>query len=78
MPVDGPREYNLQMAIAIATLMCHAPIVLPAVARGELGTAVLAGRFQVQVRSKSSSFTAEDREAWLAKFDLSGLSGLAP
>ena len=49
----------------------------PAVTRGSLGTAVLAGRFQVQVRSKTGSFTASDREAWLEKFDLSGLSRLA-
>ena len=49
----------------------------PAVTRGSLGTAVLAGRFQVQVRSKTESFTADDRETWLEKFDLSGLSRLA-
>ena len=50
----------------------------PAVTKGKLGTAVLAGgRFQVQVRSKSDAFGADIREAWLAKFDLAGLSKLA-
>mgnify|MGYP007028082753 CR=1 FL=1 len=49
----------------------------PSITRGSKGTAVLAGRFQVQVRSKSDSFSASDREAWLQKFDLAGLAGLA-
>lgn len=49
----------------------------PAVTRGSNGTAVLAGRFQVQVRSKSDSFSAADREQWLQKFDLTGLANLA-
>jgi hypothetical protein len=49
----------------------------PAVAIGANGTGILvADRFQVQVRSKSDSFTAADREEWLLAFDLAGLSGL--
>ena len=49
----------------------------PAAAVGALGTAVLVGdRFQVQVRSKDASFSADDREAWIEKFDLAGLAAL--
>ena len=49
----------------------------PAAAVGALGTAVLvAERFQVQVRSKDASFTADDRMAWIEKFDLAGLADL--
>lgn len=44
---------------------------------GNQGTALLvADRFQVQVRSKDASFSQADREAWLQKFDLAGLSRL--
>lgn len=49
----------------------------PAVAVGDLGTAVLvADRFQVQVRSKDASFTVDDRQAWIEQFDLAGLAAL--
>lgn len=49
----------------------------PAAAVGELGTAILvADRFQVQVRSKDSTFSATDRESWLTQFDLSSLAAL--
>lgn len=49
----------------------------PAAAVGELGTAILvAERFQVQIRSKDASFTADDRATWLAAFDLAGLAAL--
>jgi hypothetical protein len=49
----------------------------PAASVGMLGTAVLvADRFQVQIRSKDASFTAEDREAWIENFDLAGLAAL--
>lgn len=49
----------------------------PAAAVGALGTAILvADRFQVQVRSKDASFTADDRKAWIEKFDLAGLAAL--
>ena len=49
----------------------------PAVSQGKTATAILVGnRFQVKVLSRDPSFTASDREAWLAKFDLNGLSQL--
>ncbi len=49
----------------------------PAVEQGSTGTAVLVGdRYQVKVRSKDSSFSSSDREKWLGKFDLRGLSKL--
>ena len=49
----------------------------PSVQQGSTGTAVLvADRYQVKVLSRDPSFTARDREAWLAKFDLKGLSRL--
>ena len=41
---------------------------------GSMGTAVLvAGRYQVQVRSTDPSFTAADREAWITKFKFGDL-----
>jgi hypothetical protein len=44
---------------------------------GSRGTGLLvAGRYQVQVRSMDESFTEEDRREWLEKFDLTGLSQL--
>ncbi len=50
----------------------------PLVAKGSKGTALLvAGRFQVQVRSTDDSFTETDRKEWLKKFDLDGLAKLA-
>jgi hypothetical protein len=49
----------------------------PAASVGDLGTAILVGdRFQVQVRSADPAFTADQRAAWLAKFDLAGLQGV--
>jgi len=49
----------------------------PAAQSGSQGTAVLVkNRFQVQVRSKEDSFTADDRRQWLEKFDLRGLENL--
>lgn len=49
----------------------------PAVKQGNTATAVLvADRFQVKVQSRNPSFTEADREAWLGKFNLSGLSRL--
>lgn len=49
----------------------------PAVTQGSSGTAVLVGdRYQVKIRSKDSSFSESDRQAWLSKFDLRGLSKL--
>jgi hypothetical protein len=49
----------------------------PAVEQGQNATAVLVDdRFQVKVLSRDSSFTKEDRAAWIEKFNLQGLSGL--
>lgn len=49
----------------------------PAVDVGSTQTAILVGdRYQVKVQSRDPSFTKEDRDAWLAKFDLKGLSRL--
>jgi hypothetical protein len=49
----------------------------PAVEQGSTATALLVGdRYQVKVLSRDPSFTAADREAWLAKFDLAGLARL--
>ncbi len=49
----------------------------PAVAQGDTATALLVGdRYQVKVASRAPSFTEKDREAWLQKFDLKGLSQL--
>ena len=47
----------------------------PAVSQGKTGTAVLVGdRFQVKVLSRDPAFAESDRQAWLEKFDLKGLS----
>jgi hypothetical protein len=48
----------------------------PAVTVGNTQTAVLVGKYQVKVLSRDPSFTASDREAWIQKFNLSGLSKL--
>lgn len=49
----------------------------PAIEQGTTATAVLVdNRFQVKVLSRNPSFTKNDREAWLQKFDLRGLAGL--
>jgi hypothetical protein len=49
----------------------------PVAAIGSQGTGLLvANRYQVQVRSTSPSFSKADREEWLQKFDLEGLSRL--
>lgn len=50
----------------------------PAALSGSLGTAVLvAGKYQVQVRSMNPGLTSKEREEWIAKFDLDGLSTLS-
>lgn len=47
----------------------------PAVTQGKNTTAILvANRHQVKVQSRAESFTANDRENWLGKFNLNGLS----
>lgn len=50
----------------------------PAVEQGKTTTAVLVNNlYQVKVQSKDTSlFSASDREAWLQKFNLSGLASL--
>jgi hypothetical protein len=49
----------------------------PAMEVGTTSTAILVrDRFQVKVLSRDPSFTKSDREAWLQKFDLVGLSEL--
>lgn len=48
----------------------------PAVEVGNTQTAVLVGKYQVKVLSRSPSFTASDRADWLEKFNLDGLANL--
>lgn len=49
----------------------------PAVEQGQNATAILVNdRFQVKVLSRDSSFTKEDRAAWIQQFDLQGLANL--
>lgn len=49
----------------------------PAVEQGSTATAVLVdNRFQVKILSRNPSFTKNDREAWLQKFNLAGIAGL--
>ncbi len=50
----------------------------PAVNVGSNGLAVLvADRFQVQVRSTDPSFTLDDAQRWLERFNLNGIAGLS-
>lgn len=49
----------------------------PSVEQGSTATGVLVNdRYQVKVLSRDSSFSKEDRVAWLQKFDLKGLAQL--
>ncbi|MDY7048880.1 MAG: hypothetical protein RPG89_09730 [Microcystis panniformis WG22] len=49
----------------------------PSVEQGATASAVLVNnRYQVKVLSRDTDFTASDRQAWLAKFDLDGLAKL--
>jgi hypothetical protein len=48
----------------------------PAVEMGKTQTSVLVNKYQVKVISKSPTFTASDRAAWIEKFNLSGLASL--
>jgi hypothetical protein len=48
----------------------------PAKTVGSTQTGVLVGKYQVKVISKDPTFTASDRETWLQKFNLAGLSKL--
>jgi hypothetical protein len=50
----------------------------PAVEQGKTATGLLVkNRYQVKALSRNPSFTPSDREAWLQKFDLNGLSQLS-
>jgi len=50
----------------------------PVLQQGSTGTGILVNnRYQVKVLSRDPAFSAEDRAAWLQKFDLRGLSQLA-
>ncbi len=48
----------------------------PAMTMGNTQTGVLVGKYQVKVLSRDPAFTKEDREQWISKFDLKGLSQL--
>lgn len=49
----------------------------PSVEQGTKATGILVSdRYQVKAQSRDPSFTASDREAWLQKFDLAGISRL--
>ncbi|BAZ40049.1 hypothetical protein NIES4101_60100 [Calothrix sp. NIES-4101] len=48
----------------------------PAKTLGSTKTSILVGKYQVTAISKDPSFNASDREAWLQKFNLNGLSRL--
>lgn len=49
----------------------------PSVEQGATASAVLVNnRYQVKVLSREPDFSASDRQAWLAKFDLDGLAKL--
>ena len=49
----------------------------PAVNQGVTATGILVnGRYQVKVLARSDSFTQDNREAWIQKFDLIGLAQL--
>ncbi|MBD1846799.1 hypothetical protein H6F89_26005 [Cyanobacteria bacterium FACHB-63] len=48
----------------------------PAMTMGNTQTGVLVGKYQVKVLSRDPSFTQAEREKWISKFDLRGLSQL--
>jgi hypothetical protein len=49
----------------------------PSVEIGSTGTGLLvSGRYQVKVQSRDTTFTKDDRAAWLGKFNLKGLAQL--
>lgn len=48
----------------------------PAMTMGNTQTGVLVGKYQVKVLSRDPAFTKADREQWISKFDLKGLSQL--
>jgi len=70
--IENPAARD-KFAAATETLDGH-----PLASSGSKGTAVLvAGRFQVQVRSRSGEFGPDERKAWLRRFDLDTLAELA-
>jgi hypothetical protein len=48
----------------------------PAMKLGSTQTSVLVGKYQVKVLSRDPSFTEQDREAMISRFDLKGLERL--
>lgn len=71
--VKGPTNPATKFQASSQTIAGY-----PSVTQGVNGTALLVGnRYQVKVQSRNPSFTASDRQAWLEKFDLSGLAQLA-
>lgn len=48
----------------------------PAMSMGNTQTSVLVGKYQVKVLSRDPSFTKEDREQLISRFDLKGLARL--
>ncbi|MBE9012905.1 hypothetical protein IQ250_22145 [Pseudanabaenaceae cyanobacterium LEGE 13415] len=48
----------------------------PAMTMGNTQTGILVGKYQVKVLSRDPAFTKEDRQQWISKFDLKGLSQL--
>jgi hypothetical protein len=48
----------------------------PAMSLGNTQTSVLVGKYQVKVLSRDPGFTKAEREQWISKFDLKGLSKL--
>jgi hypothetical protein len=48
----------------------------PAMTLGNTQTSVLVGKYQVKVLSRDPGFTKAEREQWISKFDLKGLSKL--
>ncbi|MEM7726753.1 MAG: hypothetical protein AAF208_10330 [Cyanobacteria bacterium P01_A01_bin.45] len=48
----------------------------PAIERGKQTSVLVSDRYQVKVQSKDDAFSPSDREAWIQKFNLNGLSKL--
>lgn len=67
LPAAAAKYQNSQLIVA----------GYPAVEQGTMATGILVnGRYQVKVLSRDSTFTKEDRAAWLSKFNLEGLAQL--
>lgn len=48
----------------------------PAAVQGNSTSVLVGNRHQVKIQSRDTSFTESDREAWLQKFNLSGIAGV--